>query len=68
VRFLNISEGSLAETEYLLVLSRDLGYSSAAGAEQLLAEISEISRMLHGLRARVEQAIRDAQQTQAVGR
>jgi four helix bundle protein len=25
-RFLNIAEGSLAETEYLLLLSRDLGY------------------------------------------
>src|SRR5713226_1255009 len=29
-RFLNIAEGSLAETEYLLMVSRDLGYLSAA--------------------------------------
>ena len=27
-RFLNISEGSLAETQYLLMVSRDLGYLS----------------------------------------
>src|ERR1700733_7466309 len=27
-RFLNIAEGSLAETEYLLMVSRDLGYLS----------------------------------------
>jgi four helix bundle protein len=53
-RFLNIAEGSLAETEYLLMISRDLGYlggDSCAGAQQ---EISEISKMLHGLRTAVE--------------
>ena len=31
-RFLNIAEGSLAETEYLMVLSRDLGYLTAEAA------------------------------------
>ncbi|HXJ93748.1 MAG TPA: four helix bundle protein [Terriglobia bacterium] len=38
-RFLNIAEGSLAETEYLVLLSRDLSYippQSAEAARQLL--------------------------------
>jgi four helix bundle protein len=55
-RFLNIAEGSLAETEYFLILSRDLGYLGAEASEPLLAEVSEISRMLFSLRTRVEQA------------
>jgi four helix bundle protein len=55
-RFLNIAEGSLAETEYLLVLSRDLGYLAEAKSKPLLAEISQIARMLCGLRTTVEAA------------
>ena len=51
--FLNMAEGSLAETEYLLLLSRDLGYANEA-AEPLLAEASEIARMLRALRTKVE--------------
>ncbi len=54
-RFLNLAEGSLAETEYLIFLCRDLGYVAGEVAEPLLAEVSEISRMLGALRARVEQ-------------
>jgi len=54
-RFLNISEGSLAETGYLLLLSRDLGYSRPAATENLLAEVDQISRMIHALRSRVEE-------------
>jgi four helix bundle protein len=55
-RFLNIAEGSLAETEYLLVLTRDLGYLAKAKAEPCLAEVSEIARMLYALRTKVEAA------------
>ena len=55
-RFLNIAEGSLAESEYLLLLSRDLGYLTAPATEPLFAEIEEIARMLHGLRVKVEQS------------
>jgi four helix bundle protein len=54
-RFLNIAEGSLAETEYLLMLSRDLGYLSPKSAEAALAEADQIARMLNSLRARVEE-------------
>lgn len=54
-RFLNIAEGSLAETEYLARLSRDLGYLEAQAADTILTEVGEISRMLHALRRKVEQ-------------
>jgi len=53
-RFLNISEASLAETSYLLILGRDLGYSKPEIIERILVECGEISRMLHALRTKVE--------------
>ena len=53
-RFLNIAEASLAETEYLILLAHDLRYIATAAAEPLLAEVSEISRMLLALRFKVE--------------
>jgi four helix bundle protein len=53
-RFLNIAQGSLAETEYLVMLSRDLGYLAPEKAEEPLSEISEIAGMLHALRKKVE--------------
>jgi len=52
-RFLNIAEGSLAETEYLLMVSRDLGYLTSNLVRPVLTEATEIARMLHGLRKRV---------------
>lgn len=53
-RFLNIAEGSLAETEYLLMLCRDLGYVASKRCERVFEEIIEIAKMLHGLRCKVE--------------
>ena len=53
-RFLNIAQGSAAEAEYLLILSRDLGYLSPAAFERLTADLDEVARMLHGLRSKVE--------------
>ena len=55
-RFLNIAEASLAETEYLIMVSRDLGYITPILASKSFAEVSELSRMLHGLRTKVESA------------
>jgi four helix bundle protein len=55
-RFLNIAEASLAETEYLLMVSRDLGYITPTIATKSFEEISELSKMLHGLRKKVEAA------------
>jgi len=53
-RFLNIAQGSAAEAEYLLILSRDLGYLSPSTFDRLSADLDEIARMLHGLRSRVD--------------
>lgn len=52
-RSLNIAEGSLAETEYLLMVSRGLRYLPEPAAKPILAECDEIAKMLHGLRAKV---------------
>ncbi len=52
-RFLNIAEGSLSETEYLIVLSSDLGYFPSMRSKDLLEEISEIARMLNSLREKI---------------
>lgn len=38
-RFLNISEGSLAETEYELMLARDLGYAPEQAIDPLLQRV-----------------------------
>src|ERR1700730_6582746 len=54
-RFLNIAEGSLAETEYLLMVSRDLGYLSATTTKPVISEAGEIAKMLHVLRSKVGQ-------------
>jgi len=54
-RFLNIAEGSLSETEYLVVLSSDLGYLPTTRANDLCEEISEVARMLNSLRARIDE-------------
>jgi four helix bundle protein len=51
--FLNIAEGSLAETEYLILVSRDLGFIPPSAANKQLAEVGEILRMLHGLRVTI---------------
>lgn len=53
-RFLNIAEGSLAEVECLLFLSRDLKYLSPEQVIGSLQEASEIARMLNALRTKVE--------------
>ena len=54
-RFLNVAEGSLAEAEYLLMVSRDLCYLTIDVIEPLLSSVDEIARMLYSLRMKVEQ-------------
>src|SRR5712691_13134491 len=56
-RFLNIAEGSLAETEYLLMVSRDLGYLPATLTKPLLTEADELAKMLHALRSEVSKTL-----------
>jgi four helix bundle protein len=53
-RFLNIAEGSLVESEYLIMRSRDLNYLLPPSVAPILAEIKEIAAMLHFLKVKVE--------------
>lgn len=56
-RFLNVAEGSLAETEYLVIFGRDVGYVSPEAAMHVLAQLAEIAGMLNNLRAKVEESL-----------
>lgn len=44
--FLNIATGSASETEYHLLLARDLGYIPAEAHSQLTAQVQECRKML----------------------
>jgi len=48
-----MAEALLAETEYLLMVSRDLGYMETKEIQALLSELTEIAKMLHSLRTKV---------------
>ena len=45
IRFLNIAQGSLEESRYYLILSRDLEY---ADISQLMLLVEEVSKLLTG--------------------
>ena len=47
--FLSISRASAAELDYLLLLSRDLGYIDASVVEHLVEQCDQVIRMLTGL-------------------
>jgi four helix bundle protein len=42
VRFLNISQGSIEECRYYLILTEDLGYGDISEAKLLLHEVSKL--------------------------
>lgn len=46
-RFLSIAAGSASETEYQLLLARDLGYLSETHHRDLNAQVNEVKRMLN---------------------
>ena len=49
-QFLGIAQGSLAELETLLTISRNLDYLTPQAAEQLLRDCEGIARLLAGLK------------------
>ena len=51
---LSVARGSLQEFETLCILANRLGYATAEQAEELLMRCDNISRMLSGLRKRLE--------------
>ncbi|MCU0342726.1 MAG: four helix bundle protein [Ignavibacterium sp.] len=48
-RFVQIAMGSASESEYLILLSKDLNYISYKEFDKLLLEIQEIKKMLSSL-------------------
>lgn len=50
LNFLNIALGSLEETKYQLILSKDLDYITANQYNELREKANEISKMLFGLK------------------
>ena len=57
-QFLRHSRGSLMEIETQLIIAKRLGYLSADICESLLAEASQIGRMLNGLIASMDRVDR----------
>lgn len=53
--FLNISESSLAEVRYLVLLSGDLGYLQKEEVAKIGAEATSVSKLLYALRTKVEE-------------
>src|SRR4051812_18814614 len=53
--YVNISEKSLAEVQYLLIVFRDLGILSAEKEVELQKEAAGIARQLHALKAAIRQ-------------
>jgi four helix bundle protein len=53
----NIAEGSLSETEYLVLVARDLGYLFPEMANPFLAEAATLLKMLSALRKQVQQGV-----------
>ncbi len=46
-RFVNIAAGSASETDYHLLLARDLEYLDGSEYERLFRQVSEVKRMLN---------------------
>ena len=49
-RYLNIAQGSLEESRYYLILSKDLGYGDSA---RLKNQIEEVSKLLESYRSSI---------------
>ncbi|EIM63159.1 four helix bundle protein [Desulfobacter postgatei] len=52
-RFLNISEGSLEESRYYLILAKDLKYISSEQYQTAWNQSEEVGRLLNGYRSSV---------------
>ena len=47
MRFMNISEGSIDEVKYFIILSKDLGYINDSSYQQLFELSEEVSKLLN---------------------
>jgi four helix bundle protein len=64
--FIDVAGSSAAEVEYLLLLSRDLGYLDEPIHASLAAEIDEIRRMLGALHSQVSTRATERRSRRAV--
>jgi four helix bundle protein len=54
IRFYNVSEGSLEEIKYFLILSLDLGHT--VSCDKLMAQSEAVGRLLNGLIVSIERS------------
>jgi len=59
LQFLYNSRGSLEETRYFVLLSKDLGYISEKELKELEQKFIKISKMLNGLIKSLKRGLRD---------
>lgn len=52
MRYLDIGRGSLEETKYHLILSRDLNYCSTTQFQDLFKICDDVGKMLYGLKTK----------------
>ena len=56
LRFINISQGSLEECRYYVILSKDLAYISTDEYEQLNGLIEDVSRLLNAYGRKIKES------------
>ncbi len=54
LRYFNIAQGSLGESDYYLILAQDLGY---ANTQELRIQLAEVGRLLNGYIAAISRAV-----------
>jgi four helix bundle protein len=60
IRFLGISQGSLEECRYYLILVRDLGYGDITEAQQLIQDVSRLlEAYVSGIRDAAEYMVKE---------
>ena len=55
-RFLSIAAGSASETEYQILLAKDLGYLDHQAYQELADRVNEVKRMLRALIQRLSES------------
>jgi len=52
-RFLTIALGSASETEYLILLSKDLGYMNSESYEELTFKVNTVKKKIYSLKQKL---------------
>ena len=54
IQFVSVAEGSLAELDTQMIIATELGYCRTSDTQEVVELISELRKMLNGLRRRLE--------------